>query len=125
VRQDAWACSASGLLLVGSHCFIILPAISTYQLVGQLNTVHAAACRNEEARMQAEEAKLEKLRRKIADHELQIVRGQMAVHEYDLNGGFVKLGGEDSDESDSVHSLRTSGAFARPDWYSSVAGGIN
>jgi hypothetical protein len=57
------------------------------------------ACRSEEERMKAEEAKLERLRRKLAVRELQIVRGQVSINERDLNEHFNSGGSEDSEES--------------------------
>ena len=62
-------------------------------------------CREDEARQEAEEAKLERLRRKIADHELQIARGHLAVNEEDLGGTLQDVGAqsEDSDKSLSMH----------------------
>lgn len=56
--------------------------------------------------MKAEEAKLEKLRRKIADHEMQIVRGQMSVNERDLNSGLHGIDRDDSADSDVLSTMQ-------------------
>ena len=50
--------------------------------------------------MRLEEAKLEKLRRKMAEHELKIVRGQLSVNERDLHTGLDSLDRDDSEDSD-------------------------
>lgn len=50
--------------------------------------------------MLKEEAKLENLRSKIADHELQIVRGQLPADEGDLDATLPPFDERASDDSD-------------------------
>jgi hypothetical protein len=56
--------------------------------------------------MKVEEAKLERLRRKIADHELLIVRGQTSVNERDLIEGFHDFDASDSADSDAMTTMQ-------------------
>lgn len=58
--------------------------------------------RDEEARMRAEEVKLERLRQRIEDHDWKLIRGQLSVHENELATEFKDLDGDSSDESIAV-----------------------
>lgn len=64
-------------------------------------------CREDEARIQAEEVKLERLRQRIEDQDWKLMRGQLSVHEYDLANEFKDI---DGDSDDSLHATQTLGA---------------
>eukprot|EP00892_Ulva_mutabilis_P007569 jgi/Ulvmu1/5184/UM021_0201.1 len=54
--------------------------------------------KDEDARIKAEELKLERLRQQIEDQDWKLMRGQLSVHEHDLANEFKDVDGE-SDES--------------------------
>lgn len=91
-----------GILIDNVNCVLCgCNLISTAFLAEVLETLSKGrlSCRSEEERMKTEEAKLERLRKKLADRELQIVRGQIAINERDLNELVSTAGGEESEES--------------------------
>lgn len=57
--------------------------------------------------MRAEEAKLARMRRKLADHELKIVRGHVSITERDLHGGVGGVSADDSDDSATLPNSPT------------------
>ena len=63
--------------------------------------------------MRAEEAKLARIRRKLADHELRIVRGHVSINERDEHGSAVSPTADDSDDSATIPSSPAGAAHAR------------
>lgn len=67
--------------------------------------------KDQEARMVAEEAKLERLRQQIEDQDWKLMRGQLSVHEHDLVN---ELKGIDGDSDDSMHVPEVHGQSQEP-----------
>jgi hypothetical protein len=79
--------------------------------------------REEEAKMTAEEQKLERLRHKIEDQDWKIIRGQVSVHERDVGQGFVDLDGASGDSSPVTEPFGNTLNLITPSitiWYTSL-----